>query len=305
MFVRSSLGYIASVALAFAALNLPATRVARAADEQEDASDEGGDGEETPTTADPDQPSVTTGANYSTSNTPIDEVSRALILPQGNAEAWLSYVFHANEGAVFKLQDLELDIHYGILATLEAQVGFFVNTVVPDGTDRGWTLHLGIEQSIVYNLLDVRVGAEILKSGSADAQLAFAFGLPFKYRFGSTIAIMGLQDLFVIPVTGDKHDPLLNFSLTGVINVIEPLALLITAGFSFDSSNVDTSKALYLQVAGQFTINHNFDIGLALFLNNLTFSKPGMPDPMNPTAATSTFAGLDARGFLLYVRGRL
>src|SRR5215470_15769984 len=84
---------LAMLLLAVPATLVPSHRAQAQSKEAEDASDEGGEGEEESAAPDPNQPVVTAGGNYDIEHIPLSEVQRTLLIPQNGLELQLLYSF--------------------------------------------------------------------------------------------------------------------------------------------------------------------------------------------------------------------
>jgi len=291
---------LASLLLAVPAVMVPglqrALAQAKGAAETEDASDEGGEGEEAK--VDPDQPLVTAGGNYGVRNEPYQEVLRTLLQPDGGLELRLDWFADLTSGIEFKTHTFDLLAQYGVtpMNTIRAEASLVA--AAPDGVAKQKVFTIEDEQAIVYDLLDVRVGVQI--PTEPDTQFDITLGFPFKYRVNNKIAIQGLERIIAIhtkSVGGSTPSPDLTFSVAGQLQIIEPLAVIVRPQIFLPAASGD-NKDLSVEAAIQYTVSNQFDIGFRLILSNLT-----PPSSSIPTVASAS--ALDAREFALYIRGRL
>lgn len=297
----NSIRLLASLLLAVPAVMVPgqsrAFAQAKDAAENEDASDEGGEGEEAK--IDPDQPLVTAGGNYGVRNEPLQEVMRTLLQPDGGLELRLDWFADLSSGIEFKTHTFDLLAQYGVTPTNTVRAEASIVAAAPDGAPfKQKIITLEDEQAIVYDLLDVRVGVQIPLE--PDTQFDITLGLPFKYRLSNKIAVQGLERIIAIhtkSVGGSTPSPDLTFSIAGQLQILDPLALIVRPQIVLPAASGD-NKDLSVEAAIQYTVSNQFDIGFRLILSNLT-----PPSSSIPTVASAS--ALDAREFALYVRGRL
>lgn len=288
------------------ALRMPA--LAADQDETESDTEEEPGSEEADTGVDPNQPSVYSGGRYTLVNFPEAELFRTLLLVQGVLELRADLGIDMTKGSTFKTWAIALEGHYGLSDTLELQGGFATDIVVPDAADgssgdRAMGLFAAIEGSIMYDLLDWRVGLAVPLS-PGDATVDIFFGLPLKFRIlKDRLAILALEQILTIHTHStedamgesslDKPD--LTLSLGVLIQILKPLAVIargtvISVGFESDEGAIQFP----LQIDGQYTISNRMDVGVALILPNLLFKD-----------ASASRKPIDQRAIAFFFRFRI
>jgi hypothetical protein len=271
--------------------------------EAEDASDEGGDGEEDTKAPDPTQPIVEAGGNYSQDRTPQNEVDRTLLEAEGGLELRLDWHADLRKDVEFKTHVFELLARYGVSQTNEARAGLDFMAAAPEGVDKVSILRLEDEQALVFDLLDVRAGLAVA-FGGGDTIVDIVAGIPFKYRITNKIAILGLERIIAIHAAkpdGASGTPDLNFSLTGELQIIPKLVIYVKPGIFLGHASGD-EKDLSVEVGVQYTVAPAIDIGFRLLLDQLT---PPSTSVSGGTGAVAQASAIDARSFAFYIRGRL
>jgi len=296
------------------AIMYPSLRTAHAAGaEAEDASDEGGEGtEEDPKAPDPTQPILAAGGNYDIEHIPLNEVMRTLLIPEKALELELHYDFDIQAKACsscpsesFKTHTFTILGRYGVGPTTNVVGGFMFDAAVPDGADKEYDVAAGIDQAIVYDILDVRAGIQLsfVSPAMGDSQnyVDFFVGLPVKYRFSDKIAFIGLERILVIKAKkpdGADGTPDLIFSIAGEANPIDQLAVILRVSLNLTAADFD-QRRLPVELDVQYSLNRQFDIGLEIIAKNIAPpSLKGMP-------MVSAAGALDNVGMGLFVKGRM
>jgi hypothetical protein len=315
-----SVRLFAALLFAIPVVTIPALRSALAADdkEKEDETDEGGEGEDD-AKPDLDQPLVTAGGNYGMANFPLTEVERTLLIPQNGLELQLNYATDIRSKAAgstdsqsFKTHTFVITGTYGIGPTTNIFAGFLFDAAAPDGATKDRAVIAGLEQAIVYDLLDVAAGAQINfnspASGSSDTLVDVFIGLPIKYRINKMIAIQGLEKILNIHTKGVpsgvnadgsiKTDSTPDFliSVAGVVNPIPQLALILRVGLNLTAASFD-QRTLPVELDVQYTLSRALDIGLQVIARNIA--------PPSGAPGVASLGALDNIGFGLFVRGRM
>jgi hypothetical protein len=294
--------------LAVPAVSLPSLRIAQAeSKEAEDASDEGGEGEEESTAPDPTQPAVTAGGNYDMAHFPLSEVQRTLLIPEQGLELGLEYDFDLQTKATgdsmsqsFKTHTFILAAEYGIGPTTNLFGAFAFDAAAPDGVAKDRRVAAGVEQAIVFDLLDFAGGLIIDFADGGDTLVDVTAGLPVKYRINDKIAILALEDILHIHAKkpdGADSTPDLIISIAGEACPIEQLAVILRASLNLSAASFDKRK-LPVELTVQYTLNRQFDIGLDIVAKNVA-------PPSSATAAAKSLSALDNLGMGLFIRARL
>jgi hypothetical protein len=293
--------------LAVPAVGIPSLRNAQAqSKEAEDSSDEGGEGEEESAAPDPNQPMVTAGGNYDIAHFPLSEVQRTLLIPEGGLELALEYSFDlqtkvagSSTSDSFKTHTFDLFGRYGVGPTTNVLAEFIFDAAAPDGVPKSRDLNAGLEQAIVYDLLDARAGVSLSFPSEGDSTADIFIGLPIKYRITDKIAVLGLEDILNLHVKkpdGASSTPDLIFSLAGEACPIPQLAVRLRLSLNLAAADFD-QKTLPVQLTVQYTIDRQIDIGLDLIAKNLT--------PPSAPPGVKSLSALDNLGMGLFVRARL
>jgi hypothetical protein len=298
---------LAMLLLAVPAVSLPSLRAQAESKEAEDASDEGGEGEEESAAPDPTQPAVTAGGNYDMAHFPLSEVERTLLIPEQGIELGLLYDFDLQTKATgdsmstsFKTHTFTLAGRYGAGPTTNIVADFLFTAAAPDGVAKDRAVAGGIEQAIVYDLLDVAGSVVIDFPDGGDTLVDVDIGLPIKYRFNNKIAILALEDILNIHAKkpdGADSTPDLIISIAGQANPITQLAIELRASLNLAAASFDKKK-LPIELTVQYTLNPQFDIGLDLIAKNIT-------PPSSASGAAKSVSAIDNLDMGLFIRARM
>jgi hypothetical protein len=256
-------------------------------EEEEEEGDDAGDEEEDTGKLDKDQPKVTAGGNFTMASYPVEEVERPLSLSKGILEGRVGVTIDLSKGTVFKSAFLDVQARYGVIDTLELQLGTYLGLAAPEGIEKPKLIYGGIEQAIIYNLVDARLRLEVpIDPTTVDIVLGF----PFKYRFNDKIAIVALDRLLAIHTKGGRS-PDLEVGVGGVFQAIPMLAIVVRATLILPEFDPDLIR-IPLQVDVQLSPSNHVDFGLSAVLANVK----GVEDGPGP---------IDQRAFQLFVRARI
>jgi hypothetical protein len=225
-------------------------------DDWDDWDDEGEDEEY--------QPPVTSGGLYTKRTYPIAELERPLTLIGGMAEIRLGIDIDLSNEQAFENWRGVLEGRYGLLDHLELQFGADFKLVgeVP-GRDAGITL--GVENAIVYDLVNFRALVDMPLS--PDFKFDLAFGFPFRYRYKDKVGIVALDKLMTIHTDGRKPD--LTVGVGGIAQPVKEFAVIVRGEVIVSEFNFDESIAIPLTAAAQFSPANLFDIGLEFTFANV------------------------------------
>jgi hypothetical protein len=258
---------------------------------------------------DKEQPAVTSGGLYTLETYPRSEVARTLTLPQGIFEFIGEFNVDLSENVAFETFNPVVGLRYGLSDTFQLEAGAdmsFSSTEAPVLTKVGvGPSGVGAVDSIAfwaagdialaYDLIDARVA--VLLPVDPEFLFDIAVGLPFKFRVSEKIAILGLEEILIIH-TGDGNGdtetdkPDLLISAAGVLQVIEPLAVMVRASLFVGEFKFSDKRKLPIDLDIQYSVSNIFDVGLGVTLTNL--APPEMQG--NPT---------DSRAARLWARFRI
>jgi hypothetical protein len=243
--------------------------------------------EEIEDTQDKDQPPVTAGGLYTIETFPRSEHARTLTLPQGILEFIGEIGFDLSEGRAFKTFNPVIGARYGLSDTFQVEAGADLSfssfespglgkfgvgnsSIAPADTIALWA---AAEIALSYDLVDARVA--LFVPVDPDFLLDIAVGLPFKFRLNEKIAIMGLEEILIIhtadgaDVDGDVDTPDLQISAAGLLQVIEPLAVIVRATLFVGAFKFSDQRRLPVDLDVQYSVSNQFDIGIGVSLTNL------------------------------------
>ncbi len=202
--------------------------------------DDSDDGDDQQSEDDKDQPPVTAGGLFTLSTYPVNEILRPLTMTQGIAQLRLSLGTDISAKGAFDTGGVSLEGQYGVTDNF---------TVIGGITDaynfRQFGVYAGFEGSLAYDLLDIRLAANLhrsaipgyalfcdppavpnemvangtcqnanatqdnLPSGKYSAggtQFSIDLGFPFRYAFKPEIALVALQTLMSIDFNSVNRD---------------------------------------------------------------------------------------------------
>jgi hypothetical protein len=299
------LGLVVSLVLVY-----PATNVAWAQDDDEEEEDEGDEEEEEEEEEEDDegQPPVTAGGLFTKETYPVAELQRPLTITKGMTEIRAGIDIDARNETAFENFGIGLDARYGIEDNVEAQLHFRSDINAWNGLD----FSAAIESSIVYDLVDFRLGVAIpvnkvplddpmtpaVEPGTETQTLFdFELGFPFRYAVAEQGGIVALDTLMTINTKG-KPDatPSIGILIQPVpVLAIKLHAKLIVPNFNFEVENFVIPVSANIQ----FSVSNLIDIGGEFTFPNL---KPPDPDGDMPMEAPPFY---DDRFLLLYGQFRL
>jgi hypothetical protein len=306
-------------------------RLAEAAPKGGGDDDEGGDDDSSPKDEgddtgedDKDQPPVTAGGLFTMKTYPVNELLRPLTITQNIGQVRLGVGTDASSLGAFSSIGLSLEGEYGVADNFMVIGGF---TSAYNLAQLG--VYGGFEGSLLYDLVDIRLAADIHRlaiphlcgdsrdgmppAGCTDpmdatmllplpdgkyshgkTQFSLDLGFPFRYDFQPEIAVIALQTLMSFDfnsVPGNSVTPDLNPSIGIATNPIPQLSLVVFAQLRLVDSNPDAAH-FQVPVTGrvEFSPSQQLDIGLEFKLLDI---KP--PDPQKP---------FDNRFLSLFVQSR-
>ncbi len=304
MLARSTL--IRALVLALAALFAMQAPVLAQEEEEDTEEETGAVGDAA--TVDPNQPSVYSGGRYTIVNFPISELDRTLLLVQGVLELRADLDIDMTKGVTFETWTVHLAGRYGLNDTLELQGGLDLDAVVPDMVDNGVAAFVAAEGSIMYDLMDWRVGLGL--PISPDFRVNVFFGLPLKIRIlKDRLAILALEKILTIhthnvpdpdmPTEDTLKKPDLTLSLGFLVQLLKPLAVIVRGEVT--SVGFEGDPVVRVGIDAQYTISSRMDLGLRLILKNLTKEEADDLDPMTSPGRVP----LDERAISFFFRFRI
>lgn len=287
------LGLVVSLALVF-----PAPGVAWAQDDDdEDADDEDEDGEDEE--EDESQPPVTAGGLYTKQTYPLAEIQRPLTITKGMAEVRAGIDIDVSAAEAFEKWGIGFNARYGIEDNVEAQ--FDLRTDL----NRFSKFRVGaaIEASIVYDLVDFRLGAVVPVSkdpvsGETTTLFDFELGFPFRYAVAPQGGIVALDTFMTI---NTKGKPDLTPSIGIIVQPVAMLAIKLNAKLIIPDFNTDAENFVIPVSANiQFSPKNLLDIG-----GEFTFPNLKPPETQDRNMDGDPDAFYEDRTLLLYVQLRI
>ena len=258
------------------AVAAPRTRVAQDDDDDDDDDedlDEDDDEDLDEDEEDPDQPPVTAGGLYTIETYPRTESQRPLSMTKDLVELKLGVGVDATNGNAFRSAGAVGDVRYGLQDNIELRAGFW-------GIKNfsAWQADVSFEGSIIYELVDLRVGLRVARTADTtiiekgastvvDGELtaSIPIGVPFRYSPRPQVAVTALETLFAI----DDGPP---DALPSVGIVIQPapvVALLINASVAIEDFDFSVDHFVVpVSAAVQLTPNNRLDVGLEFRFGN-------------------------------------
>jgi len=207
-----------------------------AADDDDDGGDDGpaDKGEDDAAEDDKDQPPVTSGGLFTMATYPVSEILRPMTITQGLAQLRLSAGTDISAKGAFGTGGLSLEAAYGVADNF-AVIGGLTDAY----NFKQFGLYAGFEGALVYDLVDVRLAANLHRSaiprfcdtdsaapmncadptmpgvlpnipdGNYDAggtKFSVDLGFPFRYSIKPEIAIVALQTLISIDFNSVAKD---------------------------------------------------------------------------------------------------
>ncbi|WP_428267269.1 hypothetical protein [Haliangium sp.] len=272
-------------------------------DEDEDEDDE--DEEEEEEDGEP-QPPVTAGGLFTKKTYPVAELERPLTVIKGMFEARGGIQIDVSNETAFERFRFQADARYGLQdhVELQAEMDFLLggDRLVGDPVA---LVGLGFEGGLIYDMVHFRslgrlainpvAGTDGLASDETDTQFDLVLGLPFRYKVMPKLAIVALDELMAIHLTGGKPD--LTVGVGGIFQALDKVALFARAEIFIPEFNTDGIQAP-ITLAAQFSPTNKIDLGLEFFLPiNLANA-----DQQNMDVSLDRFAN---RFLFLFVQARL
>jgi hypothetical protein len=181
---------------------------------------------------DKDQPPVTAGGLFTMKTYPTSEIGRPMTLTQGILQMGLGVGTDLSAIGAFNTGGFNLDVAYGLRDNFML-IGGFDNAY----NMKQYSIYAGFEGALVYDLLDIRVAADLhrfayplfcqapgasmgpqpttcdssalgLPDGNyfeGGTQFSIDLGFPFRYPFTPGIAVVALQTLISIDFNGTQR----------------------------------------------------------------------------------------------------
>lgn len=292
-------------------------------DDDSSSKDEGSDDTDAD---DKDQPPVTAGGLFTMKTYPVNELLRPLTITQNIGQVRLALGTDASSLGAFSSVGASLEGEYGVADNFMVVGGF---TSAYNFAQFG--VYGGFEGSLVYDLLDIRLaanvhrfaiphfcgdphdgtppdgckdpmdttGATLLplpdgKYSSGKTKFSVDLGFPLRYDFKPEIAVIALQTLMSIDfnaVPGNGAKPDINPSIGVAVNPIPPLSLVVFAQFRAVDANFDAAH-FQIPVTGRIEFSPNQQLDIGL---EFTLLDVMPPDPQKP---------FDNRFLSLFVQSR-
>lgn len=271
-----ALGLVTAVTVGTVAAE-PRPRVA-SVDEDEDEDDDADDDdreEDVEVEDDDDQPPVTAGGLYTIATYPRSESGRPLSMTKDLLELELGVGVDATNANAFESAGAVGGVRYGLEDNVELRAGFWGIR-----NFSAWQVDAAVEGSIVYELVDLRVGlrlARTAETATIDAKGApeqiegrlkgsIPIGVPFRYRPKPQVAITALETAIAIDFDGPPD------AIPSLAIVVQPapvVALVIRASAAIDDFDFRPGNIVVpLSAAVQLTPNNRLDVGLELRFGN-------------------------------------
>lgn len=227
----------------------------------DDSGDDEGGGEDEDEEEDEDQPPITAGGLYTLKTYPQGEIQRPLTMTEGITELKLGLGFDISNATAFETVGLSGDARYGYKDNVELRAGFagIKNFDI-------WNAYAAFEGSIIYDLVDFRIGANIA-SAAGETKFNIPIGVPFRYAPKEQVAVTAFETMFSINFD-DKPDFTPN---VGIVIQPQPIvaillkASLIIPKFDFRADNVVVPAS----AAVQLSPNNRIDAGMEFRFGNL------------------------------------
>ena len=273
----------------------------------QDDSDDEDDGEGDGSGMDKDQPPVTAGGLYTKKTFPTALTLRPLTLIKGMFEVLGGFNMDMSALDAFETWRVPIEARYGLADHVELQTGvdflLVSNQLRRDTTDDA-IINLGLEGALYYDLVDIRVAANIGVNADApeappgvDSQsfnqpfwMDLVMGFPFRWAPKKQFAIVGLDKIFTVHLRGAKPD--LTATLGVIVQPIDFLALLLQAELTVPQFNTNT-LLVPASATLQFSPSNSLDLGLRFTFKNV---KPPEGSDLGP---------FDERFLLVFLQTRL
>jgi len=236
--------------------------------DDEEGDDEEGGGEDEDEEVDEDQPPITAGGLYTLKTYPQGAIARPLTMTKGITELKGGVGFDISNETAFETVGVSADIRHGLQDNVELRAGFkgIKNFDL-------WSAYAAFEGSIVYDLVDFRIGLDLAKTAGATTSdessvgVSIPIGFPFRYAPKEQVAVTALETAFSIQFDS-KPDFTPN---VGIVIQPQPIvaillkASLIIPRFDFRKDNVVVPAS----AAVQLSPNNRLDAGMEFRFGNL------------------------------------
>ena len=268
-------------------------------DDDDDDDDDGGDDDDDDDDDDDgyEQPPFTAGGLYTKRSWPIAELERNLTLLGGMAEFRTSMGTNIENENAFETFLLEFRGLYGIKDWSQIELAAFVG--LGEFVQNDFAFEVAYEHALAFNLANFRLGVDGIVPAEGDFVFETFFGFPFRYKPKPQVAIIALERLMTIQLTGTKPD--FTPGLGVVFQAVPQLALLLRADFIVTDFNFDNSVQIPATAAAQFSPNNKVDLGLQFRF--LDLNNEVLADPMDPESGESK--PFDRRDLLLFAQLRI
>ncbi len=275
-------------------------------EEEEEEEEDEEEGDEDEEEGDEDQPLVTAGGLFTKETYPISEIARPLTITRKMTEVRVGIDVDVSAQTAFEKFGIGLDARHGLEDNVELQFGLRSDI----NKFSNFRVGAAIEASIVYDVVDVRLGMVVPFTKTTDATTGesssttgfdFELGFPFRYAPKPQVGIIAL-DTFMTINTDSKPD--LTPSVGIIVQPVEMLALKLNAKIIIIDFNTDAGNfQIPVSLNVQFSPKNLIDIGGEFTFPNL---KPADPDDiggMNGPLEAPKF--YDNRMLLLYGQIRI
>jgi hypothetical protein len=275
-------------------------------EEEDEGDDEEEDEDEDEEEEDEDQPPVTAGGLYTKETYPVSEIERPLTITRKMTELRVGIDVDVSAKTAFEKFGIGLDARHGLEDNVELQ--FSLRSDLNKFSD--FRVGGALEASIVYDLVDFRLGVNVPykkttdAAGMASSTTAFDFelGFPFRYAPKPQVGIIALDTFMTI---NTKGKPDLTPSVGIIVQPVDMLALKLNAKIIIIDFNTDAGNfQIPVSLNVQFSPKNLIDIGGEFTFPNL---KPAGVDPdgAGPLPAGDPPKFYDNRMLLLYGQIRI
>ncbi len=245
-------------------------------DDDAKAGKQGGDDDDDDSGDDKDQPPVTAGGLFTLQTYPLNEILRPLTLPGGITQLKLGIGTDISAKGAFDSAGISLEGQYGVTDNFMLIGGF---------TDaynfKQYSIYAGFEASLIYDLLDIRVAADLHRN-----------------------AYSNLQNYCSPLITGDPHGP--NFNNTPGTAISDPATVSQSCQNSM-ATIVTLPDGTYGRAGTKFSIDfgmpfrYAFKPQVAMILGQKIISIDFNGTPLDHILTDPTDTGMqDANGNEIY-----
>ncbi len=255
---------------------------------QEDEGDEDEEAEEG-------QPLLTAGGLFTKENYPLNTLKRPMLVIGGMTEVRAGFQIGMSEGAEFDAWHVVTDVRYGMQDNVELQASF-VNCITECAAPL-MSLSLGFEVGLIFEQLNFKTALQLSGLAEDDPKHTkdIVIGFPYRHMLKENVAINFLEEFLTFHTAGGNPD--LTIGIAGIHQVNEQFSLVGFARIVFPAFDFDT-KQIPLEIAAQYAVNRQVDIGGAFSLTDVNALKKNDEDE-------DVSAAFDARSIVLYAQFRI